>query len=974
MPSHSLEAERRQLTVMFCDLVDSTRLAGRLDPEDLRDVVRAYQERAVGVIDHYEGHVAQYLGDGLLVYFGWPLAHEDDAQRAVHTGLGIIEAVDDLNRTLERSYGVKLAVRLGIHTGLVVVGEMGGGGRHENLALGETPNIAARLEGLAAPNTVVISESTHRLVAGVFDYDDLGTPVLKGVNESLSIFCIRGLSVAASRFEATTTTMTPMVGREVEEDLLMRCWRQALDGEGQVVLLNGPPGIGKSRLIQALVARLTDEPHLRLPYQCSPYHTNSALHPIASQITHELQLPANASSAAKLDRLEALVAQAGLPLEETAALFAALLSIPTDDRYPPLSLSPQAQREQTLELFAQGVITLSNQQPILFLFEDIHWADPTTLEALSLVIDRVQHTRALVVLTYRPEFEPTWQHHRHVTTYTLNHLSRRQTLGLVENLIVGKALPTEVLEQIVDKTDGIPLFVEELTKHVLESEWLQDTGESYQLTRPLPPLAIPATLQDSLMARLDQLPTAKEVAQLGAVLGREFPYEMLQALYSQDDETLQSGLAKLVEAELFYQRGRPPRSTYLFKHALIQDVAYTSLLRSSRQQYHAQVVAFLESQHDESIDRAPDILARHCLEAGLYEQSAHYWDRAGQDLTSRCANQEAVTCFEQALQALSRLPESQSRFEHEFDLLLALRGVLFPFREFPRVFTSLKQAERLAERLEDQKRLERVLGYQGLLLWATRQYEQALDVSQRTLSLAMQNQDVGVIVITKDVLSRVHFALGDYPRALTLCVENIEALVGDLEHQSFGMAGLPSVHARRRYAEICAETGAFVEGKRRAREAIQIAEATAHPHTLLAAYYCAGVLDLSQGNLHDAAVALERAMTICLTEDIRVFYTETASALGTVYTLLGRLSEALELHEKSVEQHVFTIAHRLIALSETYLQLGRLEKARNQAEQGVRLAKDGHEPGFLAGGLRFLVCLQALILGLTLQREPHFTR
>jgi len=751
-------AERRQLTVMFCDLVESTRLAGQLDPEELREVIRAYQERAVGVIQQYEGHVAQYLGDGLLVYFGWPQAHEDDAQRAVHTGLGIVQDMENLNFQLEQDNGIRLAVRIGIHTGPVVIGEVGSGDRQENLALGETPNIAARLEGLAAPNTVVISDDSRRLVAGAFEYDELGTPKLKGVSESIRVFRVRGHSTVASRFEATTTTLTPMVGREIEVALLMRCWEQTLEGEGQVVLMNGPPGIGKSRLLQALGARLADTPHVRLLYQCSPYHTNSAFYPIAAQVTRAMQLPSDATSDAKLERLEVLVTQTGLPLEETVPLFAAMLSISTEGRYPPLSLPPERQKERILELFAQGLVNLSRQEAVLFYFEDMHWSDPTSLEVLDLVIDQIQDARVLMVLTYRPEFEPTWGDHRHVTTYTLNHLSRRQTVDLVEHVTGGKALPAEVLGQIVDKTDGIPLFIEELTKHVLESEWLTDAGECYQLTSPLPPLAIPETLQDSLMARLDRLASVKEAAQLGAAIGREFSYALLRAVSRLSDTTLQETLGQLLGAELISQRGSVPDSIYSFKHALIQDTAYASMLRSTRQQVHQRIAQVLETQFAETVETQPELVAHHYTEAACHQEAAVYWRRAGERASAGSAYVEAVAHFQKGLEMLQPLPETAERAELELAHQVGLGTSLIVSEGWtaPAVEQAYVRAYELCQQLGEPPVLISVL--QGLRrLYALRgdrdTSQKARELGEQLLVLAQRQNDTAL-------LQEAHWALG----------------------------------------------------------------------------------------------------------------------------------------------------------------------------------------------------------------------
>ncbi len=581
--SRTPEAERRQLTVMFCDLADSTALSQQLDPEELREVIRAYQETAADVIHQYEGHMAQYLGDGLLIYFGWPAAHEDDAQRALHAGLGIVEAITTtLNSRLEQEKGIKLTVRLGIHTGPVVVGEMGGGGRHENLATGETVNIAARLEGLAAPNAVVLSSTTERLVHRTFVSEPLGPQHLQGVADPMPVFRVLGpTAVHRDDAEHTPDGEGFLVGRDEEVGLLLRRWEQSKAGLGQVVFISGEAGIGKSSLMAAVRTHVVDEGYTRLMFRCSPYHTNSALYPVIVHLEHMLGFDPDDSPEAKLDRLEEVVRTTGLPLEASVPLLAILLSVPSGDRYPAPTLSPQQQRQQTLDTLVGWLLEEAGHRPVLAVWEDLHWADPSTLETLGLVLEQTPTVPMLTVLTFRPDFISPWPVRSHMTPITLNRLERPQVEALLTHLSGGKRLPAEVVEHIVAKTDGVPLYVEELTKMLLESELLREEADRYVLTGPLLRVAIPDTLQDSLMARLDQMQTAKEVAQLGAMLGREFTYELLRAISPQDDETLQSGLGKLVEAELLYQRGRPPQARYLFKHALIQDAAYASLLKST---------------------------------------------------------------------------------------------------------------------------------------------------------------------------------------------------------------------------------------------------------------------------------------------------------------------------------------------------------------------------------------------------------
>jgi class 3 adenylate cyclase len=621
------DAERRQLTVLFCDLVDSTVLARQLDPEELREVVRAYQEACAKVIARFEGHIAQYLGDGLLVYFGYPQAHEDDAQRAVRAGLGMVEVVGQLNTRLGQKWDVQLAVRLGCHTGLVVVGEVGGGTRQEQLALGETPNLAARLQGLAAPNTLVISAATWQLLRGFFACQSLGTPLLKGFAEPLEVYQVLSESTARSRLEAVGSIgLTPLVGREQEVALLMERWAQVKEGVGQVVLLSGEAGIGKSRLVQVLTEHVAAEPQAWLtPCQCSPYYHNTALYPMIDLLERvALRFDREEAPPQKLGKLEGFVVQHGLPLAEAVPLLATLLSLPLPTDYAPLTTSLARQKQQTLQALLTILLRIAAQQPVLFVMEDLHWVDPSTLEFLSLLVDQGPTARILTLLTFRPDFSPPWTGRAHLTQLTLPRLPRQQVAELTGRVAHGKALPPEVVAQVVAKTDGVPLFVEELTKMVLESGLLQEHEERYALAGPLPPLAIPATLHDSLMARLDRLATVKALAQLGATLGREFAYELLQAVAPWDEGTLQQGLHQLVEAEFLYQQGLPPQATYRFKHALIQDAAYQSLLRSTRQRYHQHIAQVVEERFPERCETQPELLAHHYTEAGLGERAVQY--------------------------------------------------------------------------------------------------------------------------------------------------------------------------------------------------------------------------------------------------------------------------------------------------------------------------------------------------------------
>jgi class 3 adenylate cyclase len=711
------EAERRQLTVLFCDLVDSTPLAGQLDPEDLREVVRAYQRTCAVVIDHFDGHIAQYLGDGLLVYFGYPAAHEDDALRAVRAGLGMVEAIGRLNTRLERERGVRLAVRIGVHTGLVVVGEIGGGAKHELLALGETPNLAARLQGLAAPDTVVISGTTFRLIQGLFECHELGPQTLKGVATPVRVYQVISESGAQSRLEAVGPTgLTPLVGREQEVGLLLERWAQVKEGLGQVVWLSGEAGIGKSRLVQVLKDHVANEPHLRWECRCSPYYQNSAFYPLIDLWQRVLRLTSDDPPDDKLRKLEeALVLTPSPPMGERVGvrgreerlemvpLFASLLSLPLPERYPALTMPPQRQKQKTMEAVLHVLQALAARQPVLFIVEDLHWGDPSTLELLSLLIDQGPTARILTLLVFRPEFRPPWGFRAYVTPMRLVRLPHHQTEALVERVVGGKGLPAEVRQQIVAKTDGVPLFVEELTKMVLESGLLRERAGAYELTGPLPSLAIPATLHDSLMARLDRLATVKEVVQLGATLGRAFSYDLLQAVAPWDDATLQHALARLVEAELLYQRGLPPAATYLFKHALIQEAAYQSVLKSRRQQAHQRIARVLEEQFPDTAQTQPELLAHHYTEAGLSARAISYWQRAGQRAVERSANLEAVAHLTKGLEVLATLPDTPERAQQELVVQTTLGPALIATKGYaaPEVLQAYARARELCQQVGD---------------------------------------------------------------------------------------------------------------------------------------------------------------------------------------------------------------------------------------------------------------------------------
>jgi class 3 adenylate cyclase len=674
----TIDAERRQLTVMFCDLVGSTALSTRFDPEDLRELIGDYHRAVSEAVGRFDGFVAKYMGDGVLVYFGYPQAHEDDAERAVRAGLAVIGAVGQLP-TREN-----LSVRLGIATGLAVVGDLiGAGAAQERGVVGETPNLAARLQALAMPNTLVVAEPTRRQIGGLFDLEDLGPQQLAGFGAPQRAWRVLGESGEVSRFEALRSGETPLVGREEEVELLVRRWQQAQSGEGRAVLISGEPGIGKSRLTAALSEQIGREPYTRLRYFCSPHHQDSALYPFIAQLERAAGFARDDTPAAKLDKFAALFEPATEPAD--IPLLAELISLPGGERFPPLDLSPQRKKEHTLAALLRQLEGLAWQQPVLMIFEDLHWIDPTSREFLDLVLARIDRLPVLLVGTFRPEFQPPWTGQSHVTVMSLNRLGRGDGAAMVERLAGNAALlPPDVIAEIVERTDGVPLFVEEMTKAVLEAG--AERGREIAASVPSMGLGVPATLQASLMARLDRLgAAAKGVAQIGAAVGREFSYELAASVAELADEGLQDALRRLVDAGLVFQRGAPTAAQYLFKHALVQDAAYGTLLRRTRQQLHSRIVAALETLSPELMDTQPELFAQHYAEAGLVEKSVACWGHAGRKSAARSAMAEAAAQFQRGLDQLALLPESPERQRQELEFwnvlgaaLLVVKGYAAP--------------------------------------------------------------------------------------------------------------------------------------------------------------------------------------------------------------------------------------------------------------------------------------------------------
>lgn len=785
--------ERRQLTVMFCDLVGSTALAERLDPEELRALLHDYRTQCGKVIARYEGHVARYVGDGILTYFGWPAAHEEDAERSIRAALDIVQAVKTVPAP------EMLSVRIGIATGPVVVGEQAGEGDQSKLAVGSTPNLAARLQGLAEADQIVIANSTRRLIANAFELIDLGGRALKGFADAVRAWRVEAVAASEGRFEATRAAdnLTPLVGREEEIALLLRRWQQAKDGEGQVMLLCGEPGIGKSRITQELQTRISAEPHTRLRFQCSPYHTQSPLYPVITQFAQGAGFARDDTVEQKLDKLEVYLRLSGTVSSTTLALFAAMLSLPVD-RYPPLQFSPQRQKEETIKALGEQMRGLAALQTVLFLFEDAHWSDPTTLEALDLVVHLAPGLRVLVAITFWLEFQPSWTGQSHVTLLTLNRLARKQAAAMIIALTGGKpvpddglnqnvantklagakTLPAELLEQILAKTDGVPLFVEELTKSILESGELKDAGDHFDYAGSARAITIPATLRDSLMARLDRVMPVKEIAQVGAAIGREFSYELIAAVAPLEKAALDDGLERLTESGLASRRGTIPDALYTFKHALVQDAAYDSLLKSRRQQLHGKIARVLEERFPDIKNFQPELLAHHFIAAGIQdndnrERAIRYLELAGDKAKAKYVLEQALSNYRQTIELLEGWDKTPKRMREQIDIAVKWAELVVPSAE---LIDALKRSQRYAEQLDDKDRLGKATSCLGQMMFYVGDLQSAIPELQRAVEMAKGRGDQDWVGSSHRCLGQLYLWVNRRAEGLD-CIETARPIV-----------------------------------------------------------------------------------------------------------------------------------------------------------------------------------------------------
>ena len=929
-------AERRQVTVMFADLVGSTALSAGMDAEDLREIISVYQNTVAATVHQFGGFVAQYLGDGLLVYFGYPQAHEDEAERAVQAGLELVAAVAALQTR------PPLQTRVGIATGLVVVGGLiGSGSARQRSIVGETPNLAARLQGMAMPNTVVIAEGTRKLLGNLFELEDLGARDLKGIGSPVRAWVALRATSVESRFEAMHAAgLTALVGREEELEILLRRWSRAKSGEGQVVLLSGEAGIGKSRLTAALLERLATEPHARLRYFCSPQHTDSALYPIINQMERAAGFAYDDTPQEKLNKLDKVLAPTATS-SHNGALFAEMLSLPNDGRYPALELTSQQRRQKTLEALSSQIEALTRLNPVLMIFEDAHWADPTSLEVFGGAVGRIASFPVLLIMTFRPEFEAPGIGRPHVTALTINRLAQRDIDAMIDRVVGNKPIPANIRQDIIERTDGIPLFVEEMTKAVLEAKSEAEARRTAAVV-PSAMSAVPASLHASLMARLDRLGPAKELAQIGAVIGREFSHALLAAVVRKSEAELNSALDRLIAAGLLFRQGTLPNTTYLFKHALVQDAAYGTLLRKPRCALHARIAEALESEFADIVERHPELLARHYAEAGQIEKAARLWGKAAQRSLDRSALVEAVEQFTRALSHIADLPSTAELRREQIKLQIGLLTPLIHVKGYAAPETKaaaerarllIEQAEKLGEPLEDPLLLFSLLYAFWVGSFVAFKGDAMRELAAQFLTLAeKQRTTVPLMVGHRNVgVSLLH--TGDIEEA-RMHIDRAITLYDPAEHRQLATRFGQDVRVALLFYRSLAQwplgypKAAVVDADRAVREAREVGQAP----TLMAALTLTSLSHIHSGGYEIATAQLDEGITLA-TEKGALFWKFGGMLVkGCLLAATGKASEAIPMITsalaawRSTGTTVWTPAY-LAYLARAYSELGEFGEA-----------------------------------------------
>src|SRR4051794_8236665 len=882
------EAEFRQITVMFCDLVGSTQLSEKLDPEDLQKLIDAYRIGCSTAIRRYGGEVARYFGDGVMAFFGWPRAHEDDAVRAIHAALEIVSGLTKI------SGPVTLNCRVGVCSGPVVVGEIGDSGTWSMDAVGETPNIAARLQTLAVANTVLISESTRRLVWAAFDFQDLGLQELKGVTEPLHVYRVLSAKNTASRFEAAHAGfLTPLIGRSSELSLLLDRWQKVKEGDGQVIFLSGIPGVGKSRLLHELKSHIQQEPHVLLHHQCSPYHSQSAFFPVIGQIEQAAQLTAREATADKIAKLKAYLPRSTDGSIEPVLLIARLLSIPLENHLELSGLTPQQIKNRTISTLVDMILAFSVQRPTLCIFEDAHWLDPSTLELLEPIISRIDHARALLVVSCRPEFRPTWMTHANTTMHSLTRLSHTEVKAMIRDLLRGGSMPQPLLDQIIEKADGVPLFIEELTNSMLSAP-LRTRGTFERAAQPAL-LRVPDTLSDALMERLDRVAPSRRLAQIAAVIGREFSYDLLSAASQIDEDDMLSALSLLEQADIIYRVGISPFLRFAFKHALLRDAIYDSLLRTKRQQIHADIAATLEHYFPELAESQPEVLAYHYQEAGNHQLAIRCWFTSGQRALAHSANVEAIASFRKALQPLNALPETPERTKLEADIQLALGIPLIAVQGYAslEVCEAFSRARTLCMQLGNiPEYFQALFGLWGHS-WMGGKNDDARRLADEFLSRSQLLSEPVPLMVAHRVLGSTLLTIGEFRSSAEHFEESIKLSISKGKQP---LHNLYMVEPRAASLLLLSWDLWFLgypdQAFSRVSEALSLGEDIGHPYTIAFAHYMTSVVHLLRGDAARALESAEKSFEMSREQRFSLYVILSRISRGRAIGDLGRLKEA----------------------------------------------------------------------------------
>ncbi|MGY4625277.1 adenylate/guanylate cyclase domain-containing protein [Bradyrhizobium sp. USDA 4486] len=888
-PDKHREAEFRQITVMFCDLVGSTQLSEKLDPEDLQKLIDAYRVECSAAIARYGGEVARYFGDGVMAFFGWPYAHEDDAVRAVHASLEIVFGITKI------SGPVTLNCRVGVCSGPVIVGEIGDSGTWSMDAVGETPNIAARLQTLAAANTVLISESTRRLVWGAFDFQDVGLHELKGLSEPLHVYRVLSAKHSASRFEAAHTgSLTPLIGRSTELSLLLDRWRKVNEGEGQVILLSGIPGVGKSRLLHELISHVQHEPHVLLHHQSSPYHSQSAFYPVIGQIEQAAQLGARDAETDKLAKLTTYLPRSISNSKEAVLLVAKLLSIPLENNQELSGLTPQQIKNRTISTLVDMILAYSVQRPTLCIFEDAHWLDPSSLELVESIISGIDRARVLLIVSCRPEFRPTWMTRANATMHSLTRLSLTEVKAMIRDILKGRSMPEPVLDRIIEKADGVPLFVEELTSSMMSAP-LQTRG--IERAPQLASLRVPDTLSDALMERLDRVAPSRRLVQIAAVIGREFSYDLLSAASRMGDDDMLSALSLLEQADIIYRVGISPRLRFAFKHALLCDAIYDSLLRSKRQQIHADIAAVLQHGSSELAENQPQVLAYHYQEAGDHQSAIRCWFESGQRALAHSANVEAIASFRKALQLLDALPETPQRNKQEIDVQLALGIPLIAVQGYASAETreAFSRAHALCLQLGDiPEYFQALFGLWGHC-WMGGKNDDALRLAGEFLSRSRALSQPVPLMVAHRVMGSTQLTMGDFRSSADHFMESIKLSVGKGKQP---LSNLYMVEPQAASLLLLSWDLWFLgypdQSLSRVSEALALGQDLGHPYTVAFAHYMTSVVHLLRGEAGQAFESAGKSFQMSQEQRFSLYAILSRISRGRAAGELGRLGEAQE--------------------------------------------------------------------------------